>query len=371
MKLVYLANQRMPTEKAYGIQIIEMCGAFSRAGAEVTLIVPARRSHLTDDISTYYQVSGAFQIVRVSAPDFFLPQPLAGAAFWLKQCISGGILAWRAFRYHADVVYCREEGTALCSALLGRRVGLEIHNYSSSRRWIYRLLRALNVRLVCITRTLAQRMLAEGFSAAHVMVAPDGVDAKRFMISLPQREARRHVHLPEGMPIAMYVGHFYPWKGVDVLVEAARSMDGLVVLVGGTEPDIARFRVRYAGISNVMLVGHRPHAEIPRWLRAADILILPNRGEEDISRFYTSPLKLFEYMSSGTPIIASDLPSIREVLHEETAVFVPPGDPLALAGAVGDMFRNLPAANVRAQRALQEVQAYTWFSRAQHILDFI
>src|SRR3989338_7168842 len=89
------------------------------------------------------------------------------------------------------------------------------------------------------------------------------------------------------------------------------TLNFAVGFVGGTEKDRAKVKVKSEKLKNkdnVKIIEHRPHDEIPFWLRAADILVLPNTAIEDISKYYTSPMKLFEYMASGRPIVPSDLP---------------------------------------------------------------
>ena len=102
-------------------------------------------------------------------------------------------------------------------------------------------------------------------------------------------------------------------------------------------------------------------------MRPATVLVLPNVPSA-ISERYTSPLKLFEYLTMGRPIVASDLPAMREVLtHEETALLVTAGDPQALALAV----RRLADAPVLAARlatgARMLAAAYTWDRRADRL----
>jgi len=369
MKLLYIANKRLPTEKAYGLQIVAMCKAFARTGAEVKLVAPSRRGPQGDDVLSYYDASG-FTFSRVRTPEFYPGGIFERPAFWVRQLLSAKLLAWHVWRSDAHIVYTRDEGVAILVAL-GKRVVLEMHSYSAHRRPLYLLLRLFGVRLVCITQGLADRFSAAGFPSDRILVAPDGVDLAPYEEALPRSEARRRVHLSADMPIALYAGHLYDWKGAHVLAEATPKIDGIVVFVGGTDADVASFKSKYGHIPNIMLVGHRPHGEISDWLRAADVLVLPNTGEREISRLYTSPLKMFEYMASGVPIVASDLPSIREVLNDGAAVLMPPGDSDALADAVNGIFKNPASAKERAKKARQEVSRYTWLARARHIVEFI
>ncbi|MDE2021763.1 MAG: glycosyltransferase family 4 protein, partial [Patescibacteria group bacterium] len=145
----------------------------------------------------------------------------------------------------------------------------------------------------------------------------------------------------------------------------------LFVFVGGTENDTKAFREKYAFVKNIRVIGKRPHAEIPLYLRAADILVLPNSGKEDLSRLYTSPLKLFEYMASGVPIIASDLPSIREILDESLAYFFTPDDHESLSRAINKVFQNYEEAKGKGASARVVAEKYSWEKRARGILDFI
>jgi glycosyltransferase involved in cell wall biosynthesis len=97
------------------------------------------------------------------------------------------------------------------------------------------------------------------------------------------------------------------------------------------------------------------------------VLVLPNPASAISTRF-TSPLKLFEYMAAGRPIVASDLPSIREVLrHEENALLVEPGNPSALAAGVRRLLDDRALADRLSSAALADVQDYSWNRRAERL----
>jgi len=371
MKLIYLLNQRFPTEKAYGIQTIQMCAAFASQSVDVELFVPTRRSNEGSDPFTYYGMPHSFGFTSIPSPDWHLPGILERSSFWLKSVFSAVRLVVAGQKHRADIFYTRDEIVALLAVFFGKRVCLELHSFSRMRLPMYWVLRGLGVRLVCITQILGEQMRRVGFSRRSILIAPDGFDDAAFH-DLPERsEARRRVHLPEGVPVALYAGHLYPWKGVDMLAKAAPHIDGIVVFVGGTESDIERMKEKYRTTANIVFIGHRSHREIPLWLRAADVVVIPNLQGQAISRLYTSPLKMFEYMASGTPIVASDLPSIREVLNDGNALLVRPGDPAALAAGIIESFNTGGLSRVRGQRAQHDAYNYTWNKRSKAIIDFI
>src|SRR6185503_7628942 len=163
-----------------------------------------------------------------------------------------------------------------------------------------------------------------------------------------------------------YAGHLYSWKGVDVLLEAIARLPGARgLIIGGhpAEPDLARTKAtatRLGIAERVTFTGLVEPARVPELLTQADVLVLPNPASA-ISTRYTSPLKLFEYMAAGRPIVSSDLPSIREILRDGVnALLVPPGDPSALAAAIDRVLTDPELAARLARAALDDVPNYSW-----------
>lgn len=108
-------------------------------------------------------------------------------------------------------------------------------------------------------------------------------------------------------------------------------------------------------------------ARVPDLLEGAAVLALPNPASA-ISTRYTSPLKLFEYLAAGRPIVASDLPSIREVVHDGvTALLVAPGDPEALAAAISRLLHDPELAGRLAKAAVELAPEYSWDRRAERL----
>ena len=162
---------------------------------------------------------------------------------------------------------------------------------------------------------------------------------------------------------------------METLLESAAflSDDVRIWLVGGTPEELPRIEriLQKTGTRAVNLVGYIPPTRIATYLAAADVLALPNSGEAAVSRYYTSPLKLFEYMAAERPIVASDLPALREIVaHEENALLVPPDDACALAAAVERLRSDVVLARRLAVNARRIVASYTWEHRAMRLLDF-
>src|SRR6185369_8029186 len=121
----------------------------------------------------------------------------------------------------------------------------------------------------------------------------------------------------------------------------------------------------------VELRGHVPYDRVPDVLAQASVALLP-LPDEPVARLFTSPLKLFDYMAAGAPIVASDLPSLREVLqHERNALLARPGDPDGFADAVRRLLADPDLARRIGQQAREDVRQYAWDARAAALLDFL
>ena len=120
-------------------------------------------------------------------------------------------------------------------------------------------------------------------------------------------------------------------------------------------------------MANILILGHKHHGEIPLYLKAADCAVLVGKKTERISDKYTSPLKMFEYMASGCPIVAQDLPSFREVLNENNSVIVQAESPQAMYEGIKIVTEDRDLADKISRKAKEDAQIYTWRKRAEKI----
>ncbi len=381
MKILYLADIRFPMERANGIQTIETAHALARRGVEVDLVV--RRTDQRSDAACleFFGLSPhpGLRLRRVSAP--FGKWSYLGASLRLLVRARGRwdfvytrdlVLADLALRIGAlPLIYEAHTVAAVFAEEYGRLYGAEgapspakLSRLDARER---RVCRAAS-GIVTITRALLKALEDRHGKLAPSRVVPDG---SRLPKELPALE---RLHSP---PSVYCIGQLYPWKGVDVLVEAMRHVSGAeLVIVGGLppEPDLDRLKRLASSLSledRIRFRGFVPPPELPAERTNADLFVIPLL-DSTTSRLFTSPLKLFEAMASGRPVVASDLPSIREILtHEENALLVPPGDARAIAAATERLLRDRNLARRLAARAFEDVKAYSWDRRAEAISSLL
>ncbi len=358
MRILYIANIRIPTEKAHGIQIMKMCEAFGMQGVEVELVVPWRFNHIKDNPFVYYGVVDNFKIKKVFSVDLV---KFGKIGFWV-QSVSFAVFSFLyAVSKKVDVIYSRDELPLFFLGLLNKNIVYEAH----TPRFNF-IIKRFN-KIIAISNGLKQFYLDKGVSGNKIIVAHDAVDIKEFDIDVSKEEAREKLNLPLYKKIILYTGHLYSWKGVDTLAESSKylSKDKIIVFVGGVNSDVVKFKEKYKDVHNILILGQKPHKEIAYYLKSADVLVLPNSAKSNVSRLYTSPMKLFEYMASGTSIVASDLPSIREVLNEENSTLVEADNPRVLASEIKLVL------NKDNKKALEDVRQYTWENRVLTILKYL
>ena len=369
MRIVCISASQVPSDSANSIQVMKVCQAFTQLGHVATLLVPANpQSSITNQqLTVHYGLATSFPIE------------------WLPR--SRRIFPWIAVRrartLNADLLYAWPVQSAVLGLLAGLPVMLEMHDLPSGGfgpLW-YRLFLRLpgRKRLLPITHALRhelERRYRPTLPEEQVVIAPDGVDLERYE-RLPDPEpARRQLSLPPGLTVVC-TGHLYTGRGADLFLALAASFPKVNFLwVGGRSQDVDEWhsRASAAGLQNVTFTGFVPNESIPLYQAAADILLMPyerivSTSSGGNTAEICSPMKMFEYMAAGRAILSSDLPVLREVLNEDSAVFCPPGETRAWEKSLSLLLADPKRRQALGQRARGDVKGYSWLARARRILE--
>lgn len=369
MKIIYLSNSFIPSKTANSINTIKMCDAFKKNGNSVTLI--SIRPFLFDkketkEIQKYYGVNNKFRIIRLP----FLN--IRGFGLFLSF-----ISAIVAKFCNPDIVYTRCLYRSFFCSLLNLDVVLEMHKPIKKNKFSEKIFSRLKEteqlkRIIVISERLKNYLLKRySICELKFLVAPDGAD-------IPQSNTNYREGKKFSKRIKVgYIGHLYKGKGMEIISKIISQLPGIDFhIVGGMKEDVCYWREKLKNHKNIFFHGFVPPSETELFRDNFDILIAPYgktvygyKGKNDISN-WMSPLKIFEYMSSGKPIIASNLPVIKEVLiHEKNALLCDPED---VNQWVKNIEKLLEYPNLRkelGEKARQDFYSlYTWEKRAQKVL---
>lgn len=390
MKLIYISGARLPSEMAHGIQIMQNCEAFAAAGADMRLWY-ARRG-VGGDLHDYYGVKKTFPAHKLPCinihtwVDGRAPGVITLVAFYMLMVTFGlaaGIGAWFT---RPDVIYGRDPIALLVAGWLNprRNVVWEAHSLKTSGKgtWLQRQTAHRADLIVAITAPLRDDLL-KLHPDANIIVAHDGIRAERFGHLPDAIEARNEAGWPQDRFIVGYAGRLTTYdmtKGIDTIIHAIAGLPDIseiaLALVGGPDEVAAQYRALWISLNlpeaNFLYTGQVPAARVPRYLSAFDICAMPHPRQEHFI-YYTSPLKLFEYMAAGRALVASDLPSWADVLRDgENALLVPAGDAAAFGAAIKRLKHDHGLRERLAAAAKRDVFThYTWERRARAILEAV
>lgn len=362
-RLVYVSSSVLPSTEANAVHVALMCQAFAGLGCEVSL--RAARGG-PGEVAAHYGLRQRFDIRFEGA--------LSHKA-WLLGRRARAALGTR--NGEGPLYFGRRLISLSKLAHWGYPTGLELHHPPRTPRQVEALATfavASGFRgLVVISEQLRTEILRRlpTLNPRDILVAHDGVDARRIQPPLLRREPR---------PCrAVYCGSLHPGKGMETLLPAAARLPQVHFdVIGGDERQIEA--LRQDSPSNLRFLGWMPHDRTQQLLRDYDIALAPYgvsvRGartpvHESLAA-WMSPLKLFEYMAAGLPIVTSDLPVLRELLrHDDTALLVTPDGVPEYADAIGRLAADADLRERLARRAQEDLRHHTWENRAARILAFL
>lgn len=306
--------------------------------------------------------------------------------------LGAALKAARASR-HRGAIYQRHTTFNCSGAILSRVLRLPlVLEFNSSEVWKGRywgglhLARAAAIverinlraadRVVVVSRVLRDYVLSTGVPAAKILVNPNAVDPAQFRPDVDGTRVRHGLGV-ESEVVVGFSGTFGNWHGIPALAEAlpqvCQARPNVRWLLIGDGP--LRHRIDEAVAKNdlasrVSLPGLVPHADMPAYLAACDVLVSPHGRQADGGEFFGSPTKLFEYMAAGRPIVASAVGQIADVLQDEqSALLVPPDDPAALSQAIVRLVDDPCLRSRLGQSARQAaVERHTWRQNAERLL---
>ncbi len=351
MRLLHLYRPRLPGLRAQAIQVVHTCHALACAGFEVTLLADRSGPESVADALAMLGLKPHPKLDLRLAPSGHPPT----AGLWFR----AAVLRWWAGA--PGTVLARDKRRLLRT--LGNlphrhRIVLETHELDSAlasergespdtfTEQEHGCLALADALVANCGGTLAAWQAAYGdrlptqLAAIHNATAPD----------------RARAHQPPELPVVRYVGSLRAYKGLAEVLESATDLPARLELIGGTPEE------RESIPSNIDALPPVPYDLVPDLLAGSSALLLP-LSNNLFGRQLSSPLKLWDYLATQTPIVAADLPSIQEILTltGAQAHLYTPGDAQTLVDAI---------ARALASTARQAVLR-TWADRARELAPLL
>lgn len=366
MHIGVISTSQIPSSTANSIQVTKVCQAYKQIGHEVTLYVPGDRDVNWEVIRRTYGLSEKFQIEWIRSERLFHRYDFA-----LK-------VMKKSRKIGFDLFHTWTPQVALFSNILKMPYLLELHELPTGRLgpYIYKSILKSSFRkkrFLPITNALRIRYEAEfhlNFLPEEVVISPDGVDIERYINLGSASESRNLLGLPDCYS-AVYTGHLYAGRGMNLLIELAKLLPDInFIWVGGRNNDLEYWKIKIneIGIRNIILTGFVDNELIPNYQAAGDVLLMPYEKEISGSSGgntaeYCSPMKMFEYLATGRPIISSDLSVLHEVLNSTNAIFCDSDDPICWKNAIIKLKNSPEVGDNLSKNSIEDAKKYTWVNR--------
>lgn len=394
MRIAYINHGRFPTEKAHGFQIAQVCDALQDLGHQLTVFSPNFRNFITAAPQQYYGLRHPLRVEFLEHYDAFQSSFIPGFLGMVVSMRSYGSAVQRRLANKAlhamplrqdhsefDVIYLRSP--LLLSASLHTNIPVILELHSLPRFARRRFIRGCNrcALVVCLTTPMRDMLVDWGVDPARVIVEADAVDLRRFEPRTDAASAKWRWKLPADRTVIGYVGSLATRetleKGVRELIDAAaffkdREHAPLFWIVGGPQKwqKIYEEHARSLGLDEriVRFQGHIDAAAVPSALAACDLCIYPApKTNHEYFMRDTSPLKLFEYLAAGRPVVCADIPPIRDVVDDDSARLFAPGDARTLADAVTDVLQHPEKASSMIEHGKTIAEEHSWEKRMERI----
>lgn len=376
-----ISDERYPHYATNTQQVIKNADALAAAGLPFDLVIPMQWKGLfrpgysvAEAIGRYYNVPQRMSIKKIPT----IPASNLRIEKF-THCIAA--LIYASIRKY-DVIYTRNEFTAILSVLMGKKTVFETYRkfgdeYPRVMRWLSKYAqKPAFLGMILHSRLSFNSIRRAGFPTQKLAVFHNGFDYSDMQPMLTKTEARQKLGWGKGQRYVVYTGNMQVNKGIESVIDIAGRMPEVkFALVGGTAEDIKRLK-NYVGqqsVDNVLFTGFQPIKEVSAYLYAADALIIPpvSAPLEKYGRTVL-PFKTFLYLAAGRPILAPRQSDLTEVLEDGyNSLLVEPDNIAAAAAALEQLFAD-PARHLRiSENAAASVSQLTWDARAKRIMRWL
>lgn len=374
-KIYYIAHCRFPSERAHAIQVAKMIEAMKLNGFDIELIVPDRKNIISQSPKNFYGLKTDISVRYLKICDLYkfgkFGYRLSGLLFILAYCqfIKERQKAGEKFLlYTIDM----DQFSSVGVSFLKTPFIVEVHD-AKKYSWIFNRMFKGAIAILTINN-LIKSEIVKNFSlpAEKVLVQPNGIDLEMFSKPSDKKAWRKKWNIPLERPFVLYVGKCYDWKGLEIFDLALKSLSEINFgFVGCSKDEVEKITGQKYDLRNVLFFGQRPYNEMVDWMRSADILLVIGTKKNEYSYYHTSPMKLFEYLATGVPILVADTPAIKDMVSEKEVFFYQADNSDSFVMSVQKIINDRESMDLRSAESLKLARKLSWASRVALVLNFV
>ncbi|MDJ0579171.1 glycosyltransferase [Crocosphaera sp.] len=230
---------------------------------------------------------------------------------------------------------------------------------------------------VCITQSelTRQSMIEAGIPSEKVIWLDNGFN-QNFLERQPKDALnwREQLLKKNRKKLVVYSGALYPFKGVDLLIDVAKLLPNIQFSVtGGTEEQVKHYQelAQSKGVENIDFLGWIvPRSRLISLFQAADILAHPHLSGKSAN--FTNPVKFFQYLASGTPLVTTEIPPLMSFKKTiPMAVWCPPDQPSSFAESIEKALELYPRKTTGYTENIEYAKGFSWEKRAEKIIKYL
>ena len=402
MKIAVVSSSNIPSDWANGINTAKHAGGFTDLGHEISLLAPLRcrekkKLKEINNINDFYNIN---RLVKTRfftdrSPFYFGDIKVISRLLKKINKITGHKIRYffdpeRNIADHIknndfDFVYCRAFRTPYYLIKCNIPVVVETHAPTIKNPELEKLLELSSSKYFLGISTISDKIkegfIKYGFPADKILVQEDAVDIDRFdEVKKSKQELRKDLGLSTNKKIITYCGSLRPGKGIPDLIKLAEAIkdkrDREIIVIGGPTDRKEYFEEerKKKNLVNIRFIGFVENNMVPQYLKASDVLVMlynKNEGRAIMDYETTSPIKLFEYMGSGTPVIATDIETIAKVVQDKKHVsMVKMGDIEDIVQKIDNVLQDAEFGLSLSNKAYDLACLYTYKKRCVNIIKY-
>jgi len=368
LKIVYISRSIIPSRTANSVNVVRMCSAFASLGHDVTLLVQSAKKleeKEVEDIFTFYGVEKNFKIKKLFSPNIkFLRKKI-----YAYRCLN------QVKKINPDIVYGRGVIEAFyLTQKAGYKTLFERHsNYNKDKRTEEKIFKRFILenthksKLVTIAQKLKKIYCKEyNIKESEIHVAPSATTICYDFDTIPETCNKYKDSFNVG-----YIGKVAKNRGLEIIISLAAKFPKIIFhIIGGNDKEIIFWKSKAENLRNIVFHGFVHPTDTYKYRNLCDILLAPYI-DADKNFEYMSPLKIFEYMASKTPIICSDSKIIRETIDEKYAILADNKDISTWIEAIEKLHKDIEFREQLTNSAYEYcIKNFTYEARCKEILEF-